>query len=649
MNDNSSNNDDLMYLPKTNDKWYYARRRLPVWVSDDDEDGEVTYSLPWLTIVMDIKSRMLLNLDMSSLQPHADDIIDNLLEVMKKPMIPELNPIRPSEIHFEQKDIAEAVRPVLQGYGISAFHRPSQGYVNHIVSELREKFESEGDVPLEGLLQMPGVSPSLAGHFYEAAAEFFLAEPWIWLSNYDVLKIQVGPKGPARFAVVMGLAGMDYGLSVHQSWKEIEDLYLNDDPEGGLPRSGRHVLMYNEAPVIAIDDLLEVSKYGWQVLTTDFFPTPVIITKRGFSRPEADMLQWYEAVLKALVIFVKEQLVTHPDGSHPPVTASIEVNTSKGKMSVLIEYPGGDLSKLWMPVPPQRVMPEDLDGQKSTPGLPAFFDMRSLERQMFSMVKSIDDYQPIWPLEVSIAQEIVYDAWEESDPVEQVQMAKAALRVSPDCGDAYVILAEAAASYAEALELYQKGIEAARRALGEGFFLDEENLQHFWGILETRPLLRCLEGKAISQEKLKRWQEAEETYRYILEINPNDNQGIRYMLLYLLFERGKFEEAALFMKQFKNDPGIEWIYCRPLLDFRMKGPQKAVGRALRKAIKYNAYVPKFLLSRKRVPSRDIVSFSPGGMDEAVLYAGRYLNHWRRIPGAVAWLKSVFEEYSDRDV
>ena len=148
---------------------------------------------------------------------------------------------------------------------------------------------------------------------------------------------------------------------------------------------------------------------------------------------------------------------------------------------------------------------------------------------------------------------------------------------------------------------------------------------------------------------MKRWKETEETYRYLIDINSKDNQGIRYELLDLLFERGQYEDAALFMKENKNDLSVEWAYCQPLLDFRFKGPMKAVVRALRKAIKYNDYVPEYLLCEKRVPSREPMSFTIGSEDEAVMYAGRYLNHWRRTPGAVAWLKTVYEEYSDREV
>ena len=72
--------------------------------------------------------------------------------------------------------------------------------------------------------------------------------------------------------MVMGQAGLDYGLSVHESWNEIEDMYLIDDPEESLPSRGRHALMYNKPPIIAIDDLLDAPKYGWKVLSTGQFP-----------------------------------------------------------------------------------------------------------------------------------------------------------------------------------------------------------------------------------------------------------------------------------------------------------------------------------------------------------------------------------------
>ena len=68
--------------------------------------------------------------------------------------------------------------------------------------------------------------------------------------------------------------------------------------------------------------------------------------------------------------------------------------------------------------------------------------------------------------EVYKAQEVIYDAWDEFDPDKRIQLAKKALDISPDCADAYVILAEDQAStHQKALELYQAGVDAGRRAL----------------------------------------------------------------------------------------------------------------------------------------------------------------------------------------
>ena len=50
------------------------------------------------------------------------------------------------------------------------------------------------------------------------------------------------------------------------------------------------------------------------------------------------------------------------------------------------------------------------------------------------------------------------------------RLARRALEISPDCADAYVLLAENAGSRKEALELYQKGVEAGTRALGPELF-----------------------------------------------------------------------------------------------------------------------------------------------------------------------------------
>ena len=67
----------------------------------------------------------------------------------------------------------------------------------------------------------------------------------------------------------------------------------------------------------------------------------------------------------------------------------------------------------------------------------------------------------------------MYRAFEEADEERRIQLAKDALAICPDCADAYVLLAEHAASRKEALDLYEKGAAAGERALGADAFQPE--------------------------------------------------------------------------------------------------------------------------------------------------------------------------------
>ena len=82
------------------------------------------------------------------------------------------------------------------------------------------------------------------------------------------------------------------------------------------------------------------------------------------------------------------------------------------------------------------------------------------------------------------AQELMYDAWDARGRKRRM-LAKQALKTSPDCADAYVLLAEETSDPMKACELYRKGVEAGERALGTAPFKDD--VGHFWGIQKTRP------------------------------------------------------------------------------------------------------------------------------------------------------------------
>lgn len=234
------------------------------------------------------------------------------------------------------------------------------------------------------------------------------------------------------------------------------------------------------------------------------------------------------------------------------------------------------------------------------------------------------------------AQDLMYEAWESEDAEEGIALARKALKVSPDCADAYVLLAEEEAeTIEEALELYRQGIAAGERALGKKAF--KEYAGHFWGHMETRPYMRAREGLAGCLWQLGSREEAVDHYAAMLKLNPNDNQGLRCLLLPHLIELGRDEEAERLYRKYEGDSGAVWVFSRTLLDFRRLGDSPEAREALHTACEGNPHVPPYLTGRKKMPGELPEYYSPGEDSEAVMCARETGTAWRTSPGALGWL------------
>ena len=307
---------------------------------------------------------------------------------------------------------------------------------------------------------------------------------------------------------------------------------------------------------------------------------------------------------------------------------------SAGKVQVQVRYPGGVIPAELQPVHDDL----DLFDEEEQPGKP-LFDRRAMEGQMAHTFGGQGGTGP--EEQAGRAQDVMYEAWEESNPARRINLAHKALKISPDCADAYVLLAEEEADTVQrALDLYQKGVSAGRRVLGEDYF--EENSGHFWGLLETRPYMRAMEGKASCLWQMGRREEALETYLEMLRLNPGDNQGIRYVLADLLLAMNREADLAKLLRQYKDDGSAVWRFTQALLEFRKAGASTKANRLIQAALEFNPHVLPYLSGKKRIPKRlpDYIGF--GDENEASVYAANHLNHWRRSAGALDWLQSQAE-------
>jgi tetratricopeptide (TPR) repeat protein len=235
------------------------------------------------------------------------------------------------------------------------------------------------------------------------------------------------------------------------------------------------------------------------------------------------------------------------------------------------------------------------------------------------------------------AQGIMYEAWEATSRSKRIALARKALKVSPLCADAYVLLAEEeAGSVEEVLDYYQKGVAAGEEALGpEGF---EEYAGHFWGFLETRPYMRARAGLAAAHWRLGQHQEAIDHYQTMLELNPNDNQGIRYVLAGHFLARDDIKALKKLLKQYEDDCAAAWLYTRALLAFRENDP--GAEKLAEEAWLANSHVPGVLSGKQPLVASPDGYITLGGEDEAADYVEENGQAWHATPGAIEWLTRV---------
>jgi len=243
------------------------------------------------------------------------------------------------------------------------------------------------------------------------------------------------------------------------------------------------------------------------------------------------------------------------------------------------------------------------------------------------------------------AQELVYSAYESSDPKKRTALAKKALKVDPDNVDAHLILADdPVQSVFGAVSCYREAVAAGERKLGKDFI--EQHAGHFWGIPETRPYMRALEclagnlrctaaGREEGFEEMNL--EVLEIYQKMLRLNPGDNQGIRYKLLYHLIELGRDNEAEKLYKQYHDDESAWWRYGRALLDYRKQGDTEKSRKSLAAAIEYNKHFPPYILGIRRFPDAPPGHYGIGDANEAAYYMNDSMLAWENTPGAIDWI------------
>jgi tetratricopeptide (TPR) repeat protein len=622
----------LRTLAQSDSHWQLVIEKMRAWITPPHEKPY----RPYILFILDLTSKMIVASDLTQYVPTANDVRDVLFKAIVKPAdMPGLGQ-RPHTIGLADSRLVEELKPAFDEIDVRLIERATPAEVHQVLHDMSASLNRSDEPP--GLLSVKGATPELIGSLFNAAAEFYRAEPWVMLTNLQLLGLKHPAERDYRYVCVMGNGGVEYGLATYLKWADVEKFFSSGgDLIEALPAGGAHSFLFNSVTEVPFDDLDAIEQYGWEIVSEELYPVPMIFeaSERMARRPTLKDLHWYAAALRAIPIFVRDHLKPDRHGDYSPIEIPIEVTTHAGPITVQLKYPGGTLSPEVRAAPGLDWHGFDDEADDDQP----FFDRRGMEGSMAQAIAQqfgADEISTGNP-ELDQAQQIMYQVWDETNPGKRITLAHQALAVSPDCADAYVLLAEEAADTVKrAYEYYQQGVEAGRRALGEEYF--KEDVGHFWGMLETRPFMRALEGTANLLWNMNRLDEAADTYNEMLRLNPNDNQGVRYSLLNILLTADRIADVKKLLKKYKDEFSSVWQYTQALIEFRAKGAAPKADLALQAAIGQNRFVPTYLTGQKRIPNRLPDYIGIGDEREAISYASDHLNHWRRTPGAVEWLK-----------
>ncbi len=223
-----------------------------------------------------------------------------------------------------------------------------------------------------------------------------------------------------------------------------------------------------------------------------------------------------------------------------------------------------------------------------------------------------------------------------------------ALAKDPDCSAARVELADIEfqnGAWKSCLELYEEVIKRdTPHWVGRGPVA-------WWIDQATRPLLRSIYGKAMTEWHLARYGSAARTLERLLALNPKDNQGARFLvpMLHLLEENQERAQQAFerYAAQYEGDYSepsflFGWGLCHSLAGREQEARAKYIEGCLK-----NIYIAPMLLEQSEPPRGIWLPNDRAEPNYAAEFIESYAVLWDREPGALRLLREIQQEIAPR--
>jgi len=150
--------------------------------------------------------------------------------------------------------------------------------------------------------------------------------------------------------------------------------------------------------------------------------------------------------------------------------------------------------------------------------------------------------------------------------------------------------------------------------------------------------MRALHGLGLTVWKQGRLEEAISIFKHMLKLNPDDNQGVRYLVGPIHHQMGNLEEAANWYERNGDNPHSLYNFGLALIQ---QDKLEEAAKVLIFAVFGNIYIAPMLLG-DRLPKRD---WSHGTNLADPEYAEDYLieygSWWKREETSLVFLRAVW--------
>lgn len=235
-----------------------------------------------------------------------------------------------------------------------------------------------------------------------------------------------------------------------------------------------------------------------------------------------------------------------------------------------------------------------------------------------------------------IAERLLDASFDSNDEMIALSYALRAVRLNPACLDARVLLAiSAGGPPGELIEELQTIVAVGEADFGPEFF--KQNRGEFWGLIETRPYMRARHHLASELYKAGRIAEAIQHYEEMLQLNPSDNQGLRYSLLGHYLEVDDLDSARHVLQTYGDEPFAMFLWAR-VLERYLSGDLFGAVEALQQARRQNPHVEPFLVGKAKLPKNRPDYYGIGDATEAMTCMDVIGPAWKKHREAIQWLK-----------